>query len=83
MIPINNYYNSKRHHIFNSLRHWGDRMHEAYKEHNYRMIEYYEGVIWGTIVTMNNTGFISDNTYVTLDTMLLKKRSQLRGEYKC
>lgn len=83
MITSNNLFKSKRRNLFNHLRYWGDRMFKAYKERNYRMIEYYEGVIWGTIDTMKTTGFISFNTYITLDNMLMDKRAQLRGEYIC
>jgi hypothetical protein len=72
-----------RHHLFNHLRWWAVRMHDAYKDQNPRLIEYYEGVIWGTLDTMHVSGFISLNTYEILDNMLTSKRNKLRGEYKC
>lgn len=83
MITDKRYFDHKRHHLFNHIRWWGVKMHDAYKEHNPRLIEYYEGVIWGTINIMFESEFISLNTYNILDNMLTAKRAELRGEYKC
>lgn len=83
MITNKRLFNIKRHNLFNHLKYWGIKMFDAYKDQNPRLIEYYEGVIWGTVDTMYVTGFITFNTYEILDTMLTAKRSELRGEYKC
>lgn len=83
MIENRKIFDYKRHHLFNHLRWWGIKMLDAYKDQNPRLIEYYEGVIWGTLDVMFTTEFISLNTYEILDNMLTAKRNELRGEYKC
>ena len=83
MITDKRLFDHKRHHMFNHLRWWGVRMLDAYKDQDPRLIEYYEGVIWGTLDTMHVTGYITLNTYEILDNMLTAKRAELRGEYKC
>lgn len=83
MITDKRLFDYKRHHMFNHLRYWVVKMHEAYEDQNPQLIEYYEGVIWGTIDVMLVSEFISYNTYEILDNMLTCKRNELRGEYKC
>lgn len=83
MITDKRLFDNKRHHLFNHLRLWGIKMHDAYRDHHPFLIEYYEGVIWGTLDTMVDTGFISYNTYMILNNMLTDKKIELRGKYKC
>lgn len=83
MITDKKYLEFVRHSLFDSLRFWGYKMYGAYKEHNYRMIEYYEGVIYGTFSTMMRARFISFNTFEILYKMLINKREELRGEFEC
>lgn len=83
MITDKQLFNLKRHNLFNHLRYWGVKMLDAYKDQNPRLIEYYEGVIWGTLDTMFVSEFITLTTYEILDNMLTAKRAELRGEYIC
>lgn len=71
----------KRHMMFKTLRYWSDLMEDYAKRGNINLVNYYEGMISGSVDTMHSLGAITLQTLFNLNHLLEEKREYIRKYY--